>query len=90
MNTVSRLIPARSVALKCRVPSWLRMYAGQCLSPAKIDNLVTAQPFSQHERVAGGEASDYDTPTPSKHRGSSLDALLTHVETGWSVIASAG
>ena len=32
----------------------------------------------------------YDTPTPSKHRGSSLDALFTHVETACSVIPSAG
>ena len=36
------------------------------------------------------EASDHDTPTASKHRGSSLDALFTQVDTGWSVIASAG
>ena len=31
----------------------------------------------------------YGTTTAFKHRGSSLDALFTRVETGWSVIALA-
>lgn len=85
MNTVSRFTPASSAA--------------RPTPPARITSatavLNTTRRFRAEvdSRVFGCDvvaAYDIEIPTPSKHRGSSLDALLTHVETGWSVIASAG
>ena len=67
-----------------RFPCWsfTRRIDSAILPPATTSTPPTPCPGT-------GTSLTYDT-TASKHRGSSLDALFTQVETAWPVIASAG